>query len=205
MTPQEEDDKSEVNDKPDPNDYIERGNTISWSMIHPDIWIYKTFTTIIMHDTAVPFSLILRLEPSDCKIMEPVTFTPDPKGGIRNLPNERHYLDMNLSTTCHTSFRLLSSHVLRAMVARFLIGSSGRNVESENRLLRDLHSAPSQTVGREYHVQTQAMEHGRELFLFKFHEWKQRAVAAWALGMTPEFHLLTGLSMALDIPSSAKV
>ena len=69
-----------------------------------------------------------------------------------------------------------------------LVGSAGKNVELENRLLRDLCNAPSRTVGREYHLFSQAMEHGYDFITFQSHQWKARAVAARALGMTTEFH-----------------
>jgi hypothetical protein len=73
------------------------------------------------------------------------------------------------------------------MAARFLTGSAGKNEELENRLLWDLYSMPTRKVGREYHVLTQCMERGREFVLFKSHRWKQRSVAARALGVTAEY------------------
>jgi len=188
MTPQEEDDKSELDDTPDPNDY----RTWDYYQLGYDTPQYTDLQDFYYNNHArhgSSFKLNLEARAKRLQDMEPVTFTPDQKYGIRNLPNKRYYLNVDLPTTCHTRLDFHHRTCLRAMAARFLIGSAGKNVELENRLLRDLYSAPSRKMGREYHVLAQAMEHGCEFVLFKSHVWKQRAVAARILGMTPEFHL----------------
>ena len=122
--------------------------------------------------------------------MEPVTWTPIRNDPLRHVAEERYYLETDMPTTCYTRITI-SSHFLLTSNGGTSVDCkchAGNNVELENRLLRDLYSTPTQTVGRDYHVMTQAMEHGCEFVLFRSHQWKQRAVAARALGMTADLH-----------------
>ena len=189
MTPQEETDQSDdEEEKVDPNDY----RTWDYYQLgydaprHDDLKDFYYNHHVRQGNT---FQMNYKARQERMQIMESeVTLTPVRKDSIRDRPNERHYLEMDLPTTCHTRLHFHHFTCLRAMAARVLVGSAGKNVELENRLLRDLYSAPSRTVGREYHVLSQAMEHGYDFVVFQSHRWKQRAVAARALGMTTEFH-----------------
>ncbi len=190
MTQEEESDQSdnEENNKVDPNDY----RTWDYYQLgydaprHDDL---KDFYYTHHARLGNTFQMNIKARQERMQTMESeVTWTPVQKGSIRNLPNEQHYLKMDSPTTCYARLPFHHSTCLRAMAARVLVGSAGKNVELENRLLRDLYSAPSRTIGREYHVLTQVMEHGYDFVVFQSHKWKQRAVAARALGMMVEFH-----------------
>jgi hypothetical protein len=190
MTPQDDSEDSEADDEqqPDPAkdyrnwDYLQLGYDVPQPADLQDFYY-----TNHSRDAKGTFRLNMAARAKRMNDMEAVTFTPVSTAGIRNLPNERHYLETDLPTTCHvhSTFHHLTS--LRAMAGRALIACAGKNVALENRLLRDMYSAPSRKVARDYHALTQAMENGAAHVMFHSHKWKQRAVAARALGVTREF------------------